>query len=107
MLMKSKREEGQYEIAGREVAEKDLVPAIWSKAFSESLGNQQVALALYIKFRVAQLEAEFQRETTAKEEASKSNETDNFYYGLLGLTFVAAIFGLFALAFVVFRWMFR
>lgn len=60
--MKTKREEEFYELAGREVAENRLVPAVWSKAFSEALGDQQAALALYIRFRVEQLERGYQQE---------------------------------------------
>lgn len=60
--MKTKREEEFYELAGREMAEKRLVPAVWSKAFSEAMGDQQAALALYIRFRVEQLERDYQQE---------------------------------------------
>ncbi|MBI3823009.1 MAG: hypothetical protein HY289_10075 [Planctomycetes bacterium] len=53
------REDQWYEIATREVGEKNFAPSAWGRAFSESLGNMQVALALYIKVRVAQLEREY------------------------------------------------
>lgn len=76
--MTSTREEQHYEIAGQEVAEKRLAPAIWSKAFSQSLGNQQAALALYIKFRVEQLERNYQTEESkaTQEKQNRKKEKD-------------------------------
>jgi hypothetical protein len=53
------RQDEWYETATREIAEKNLAASAWGRAFSEALGNPQVALALYIKLRVEQLEREF------------------------------------------------
>ena len=56
------REDEWYEIAAREVCEKNMAPAAWGRAFSEALGNDQLSLALYIKHRVQQLEREYKEE---------------------------------------------
>lgn len=55
-------EQAFYEIAMREVTEKNLVAGVYGKAFSQALGDTQVALALYIKLRVEQLKEQQQRE---------------------------------------------
>ena len=54
------REDQFFEIATLEVAEKNFLPAIWGKAFSAAMGDQQKVVALYLKFRVEQLENEYQ-----------------------------------------------
>jgi len=50
------REEQFYETASRELAENKLSEAIWAKAFSLAVADEQKAKALYIKLRVEQLE---------------------------------------------------
>lgn len=57
-------EEKLYEIAGSELASKDVNRGIWSKAFSEALGDETKTRALYIKLRVESL----RRELTAQAE---------------------------------------
>jgi hypothetical protein len=44
-----------YGRAGREVAERNFVPAVWAKAYSDALGDEKQSIALYIKLRVEQL----------------------------------------------------
>lgn len=53
------REERFYEIAAREVVESQLSQAIWGKAFSLTVGDEQKAKALYMKLRVEHLEREY------------------------------------------------
>ena len=53
------REEQFYETASRELAENKLSEAIWAKAFSLAVADEQKAKALYIKLRVEQLEKAF------------------------------------------------
>ncbi|QVL30244.1 hypothetical protein KIH39_15430 [Telmatocola sphagniphila] len=53
--MSSNEDDGYYEIAGQEIATKELVPAIWTKAFAYANGNTTTAFSMYIKFRVEQL----------------------------------------------------
>jgi len=48
-------EEVLYEVAGSEVASKNLKLGLWAKAYSESGGKDNLATALYIKYRVEQL----------------------------------------------------
>jgi hypothetical protein len=60
------REEQFFEIATLEVAQKNFLPAIWGKAFSGAMGDQQKAVALYLKFRVEQLENEYQASLRGK-----------------------------------------
>jgi hypothetical protein len=57
------REEEFYETASRELAENKLSEAIWAKAFSLSVADEQKAKALYIRLRVEQLERESSRST--------------------------------------------
>lgn len=49
-------EEQFFAIAGEEIATKNLVPGIWTKAWSLALGDDQRALAIYIQLRVEQLQ---------------------------------------------------
>lgn len=51
-------EEKLYEIAGGELVSKDVNRGIWSKAFSEALGDEAKTRALYIKLRVESLKRE-------------------------------------------------
>jgi predicted RNA-binding Zn-ribbon protein involved in translation (DUF1610 family) len=53
------QEDRWYEMAAQEVSEKNLVASVWARAFSEALGDTQLALALYIKLRVHQLEQDY------------------------------------------------
>ncbi len=57
------REEQFYETASRELAENKLSEAIWAKAFSLAVADEQKAKALYIKLRVEQLDRERPRST--------------------------------------------
>jgi DNA-directed RNA polymerase subunit RPC12/RpoP len=50
-------EDENYAIATREVAEHNLEPASWGRAISSALGDPQVSVALYIRYRVQQLSA--------------------------------------------------
>jgi hypothetical protein len=45
-----------YEIAGQEIASKQMVTAIFAKAFSDAEGDEKKSLALYIKLRVEDLQ---------------------------------------------------
>ena len=58
-----------YEEVARELQEKPMVPGLWTKAFAEMGGDDAKARALYIKYRVLQLEEEqrrIERETIEK-----------------------------------------
>ena len=71
------KEEALYKIAGSEVASKNLKLGLWTKAYSDSGGKDNVAIALYIKYRVEQLKQEIQDENKVlsslpKEVPSKS-----------------------------------
>ena len=50
-----------YEEVARELQEKPMVPGLWTKAFAEMGGDDAKARALYIKYRVLQLEEEQRR----------------------------------------------
>jgi hypothetical protein len=47
-----------YDTAAAEIMRKELIPSCWAKAFSEAMGNRDLAVALYIKYRVKDLEAD-------------------------------------------------
>ena len=53
-----------YTVVAKEIAEKQIQPALWTKAFSQSDGDEKKALALYIRLRIPQVEKEL---TTAVE----------------------------------------
>jgi hypothetical protein len=48
-------EEKAYEQVAEEVARRDLKPGLWTKALAESVGNENIARSLYLKFRAQQL----------------------------------------------------
>lgn len=50
-----------YTIAAKEITQKKLDPAIMSKAFSESDGDEKKAVALYLRYRVAEIGEQYQR----------------------------------------------
>ena len=52
----NKTEEQFYELAAREIANKQFVPGLMSKAFSDSNGDEKATFATYIRLRVSQLE---------------------------------------------------
>jgi hypothetical protein len=52
------REEEFYEIAGSELVEGNYKVGLWNKAFSMALGDSAKSRALYMKFRVEEMEAE-------------------------------------------------
>lgn len=79
--MKSKREEEFYELAGRELTEKRVVPGVWSKAFAKALGEPQATTALYITFRVEQLEEEFQERQKDVGRYDLAHDMTNFMNG--------------------------
>jgi hypothetical protein len=64
------RENQLYEQAGLEISSQNVVPGIWAKAFSAALGDERATAALYIKFRVEEMEAEFQHQK--QEESAKA-----------------------------------
>ncbi len=51
-------EESLYAIALAEVANEDIKPGLWAKAFADSRGNDAVAKAIYLKLRVQSLRDE-------------------------------------------------
>lgn len=54
-LVKILQEEQAYALAAHEIANKDIRPGLWAKAFAEASGDEQRARATYIKLRVAQV----------------------------------------------------
>ncbi len=57
-----------YERAGEEIAAKQPVPWIWSKAFAESDGNLDRTAARYIRLRVAHLREQLEIAQRAEEQ---------------------------------------
>jgi len=47
-----------YDIVAGELRMKRMDDGVWVRAFSDSAGNEELARAVYIKYRVAQLAAE-------------------------------------------------
>lgn len=48
-----------YEAVALEIADHNITPALWARAFSKERGDPQRSLATYIDFRVAQLASDF------------------------------------------------
>jgi len=57
-------EKALYSIAAQEVAQKNVDPAIMSKAFSESAGDEKKAVAIYLRYRVAELREQYRQPRT-------------------------------------------
>jgi hypothetical protein len=53
-------EEEAYALVAAELQERNLKPGLWAKALAESVGNENVAKSLYLKFRAAQLLRDYQ-----------------------------------------------
>lgn len=49
------QDEKFYTQVSEELKHRPVIPGLWTKAFSESNGNEAQAKALYIRYRVAQL----------------------------------------------------
>ena len=79
------REEQIYEAVALEISEGKLKPGLWTKALSQTNGNEKQAQSLYIKLRVQNIideievqndiEQEMQRSATDKKPQEKTNES--------------------------------
>ena len=54
-LVENLQEEQVYALVAFEVADGEIRPGLWVKAFAEAAGNEQRAQGIYINLRVAQL----------------------------------------------------
>jgi hypothetical protein len=72
----SDAEEAVYELVAREIGLKSLRPGLFAKAFSEAGGDEVKAIAIYIKYRVAQIKDDTQQEQERRrqEQESKTEE---------------------------------
>ena len=67
-------EEEIYELISEEIERKSTKKGIWTKAFSESLGDEQKTKALYIKYRfdqIKQTQPQVDQETIVKDDEEK------------------------------------
>lgn len=73
-LVKNLQEEQAYALAAYEIANREIRPGLWAKAFAEASGDEQRAQAIYIKLRVAQvnLGVEVTTEMLAKAASSRA-----------------------------------
>ena len=60
-------DEEAYAQVAAELTERNLKPGLWAKALAESVGNENVAKSLYLKFRAEQLLADYQTEKRQRE----------------------------------------
>jgi predicted DCC family thiol-disulfide oxidoreductase YuxK len=69
-----------YEFVAEELKSQKLHNGTWLRAFSDALGNDNVARAFYIKYRVADLEAELikkaERELAIQVKANKEHQAE-------------------------------
>jgi uncharacterized membrane protein YdbT with pleckstrin-like domain len=71
-----------YDLVAEELRLKRLVDGVWIRAFSDAAGDEQKARAIYIKYRVAQLEQENlerikKAEWTRQENLKRHKEEEN------------------------------
>ncbi len=62
-------EERIYEIAGLEIASKNVKAGLWTKAFAHSQGDEQRTKVIYIELRVEELREEYVADITRQIEA--------------------------------------
>ncbi len=67
-------EEKFYAIAAQELASKQVVVGLMSKAFSDCAGDEKKSMAVYIKLRVAQLTKQHQEQLKEAEKLSREQE---------------------------------
>lgn len=68
-------EEKLYEIAGAEIAAKNVSPGLWAKAFSTALGDEAKTKAFYIQLRVDQLREHLAAEVQHRSETAVQRRT--------------------------------
>jgi len=66
-------EEEAYAQVASELANRDLRAGLWTKAMADSLGNENVAKSLYLKFRAEQILAE-SRVSEAQQRKEKARD---------------------------------
>jgi len=74
-----------YEIVAMEVANEQVMPGIWGKAFSDTEGNMEKSRALYIKYRVQDLKDKAilelaKNESVKYESVNTKGESENVKY---------------------------
>jgi hypothetical protein len=72
------QDERLYQQVVQELQEQGPKPGLWAKAFAESNGNDAQAKALYLRYRVAQLE-EFERGESQVREAAEEARARDIY----------------------------
>ena len=61
-----------YDIVALEIAQGDIKPGVWTRAYSEAAGIENVAKAIYIKLRTEQLASEeLIRKRSSRRKATK------------------------------------
>jgi len=78
-------EEEIYELISQEIDNEKTKKSLWTKAFSESVGDEQKAKALYIKYRFDQLkddqkQTDEEKNSNINEEFDTSENKHNCYY---------------------------
>lgn len=81
--MPSDIEESFWERAAGELANDTVRPGAWAKCFSEADGNESLAKASYMKYRVAQFIIEWQKEQAAQAALIESQSVHNRYVASL------------------------
>ena len=80
-----------YEIAANEIATKQVVVGVMSKAFADNNGDEKRTMAAYIRLRVEQLEKESRRTNTYR--STMSYRIGRFYGKHETILFWAIVFG--------------
>jgi hypothetical protein len=68
----SEAEEAVYELVAREIGSKSMSPGLFAKAFSEAGGDEAKAIAIYIKYHVAQIKDDIQREQERRRRSARA-----------------------------------
>jgi hypothetical protein len=65
-------DEQLYEVAGGEIATKNVSRGLWARAYSDALGDAARTRAIYIRLRVVQLKEQFREQAKEQRRRAKS-----------------------------------
>ena len=96
-------DEPYYEAVATELLDKQIKPALWTKAYAESCGNESLAKSLYIKFRVKELRdaVSQQQHSDLRDAIVHARNTALTAFGRFVLYFAGILLGFLGLSWVI------
>lgn len=93
-------DEPYYEAVSTELLNKQIKPALWTKAYAESCGNESLAKSLYIKLRVKELREAVtqQQHSDLRNAITQARNTALTAFGRFVLYFAGIILGFLGLS---------